>query len=143
MHGISIPTSEIPAIIDELPILTVAGVFATGSFSFRKASELRKKETDRIMALVKNLRNCKVDVQEFEDGLSVAGNPNNVLMGSVDSFQDHRIAMSFHIANLISQYNAKCSNKSIKNTIQIKKDNWISTSFPDFFDKVQYIKNNS
>lgn len=136
LKGVAIEPKDIPAIIDELPILTIAGVFSTGKFSFRGAAELRLKESDRIKALVTNLRFLGVEVEEYPDGLAVEGNPERVLQGPVESFMDHRIVMSFEIAQIKSQINAKTN----KDLIQIHGKNWVQTSFPDFYEKLKYLK---
>jgi len=160
LKGLEIPQEYITGLIDELPILTIAGVFSEGVFSYRNASELRKKETDRISVMVENLRNVGVDVEEFDDGLSLVGDPNRVLKGKVNSHMDHRIAMSFEIANLISKQNAKNrfieeaivtstpdgggSNNSFldkKPLIEIEGKEWIKTSFPDFYEKLESVLN--
>lgn len=133
LQGVDISAEEIPALIDELPILTIAGLFASGSFSFRGAQELRVKESDRIFALCENLRNCKVEVTEYEDGLRLNGNPQTILDASIVSFMDHRIVMSFEIAKILSQAN------SAKTNLKIEGQQWIKTSFPSFYDKLKEV----
>lgn len=133
LHGVEILANEIPALIDELPILTIAGLFATGNFSFRGAQELRVKESDRIFALCQNLRNCGVDVEEYEDGLSLVGNPQHVLNGNIASFMDHRIVMSFEIAKICSQAN------NPQTSLEIEGQQWTKTSFPSFYTKLKEV----
>ncbi len=135
LKGITIAETDIPAIIDELPILTIAGAFAEGEFCFRGARELRVKESDRIAAMVNNLRACGAEVEEFEDGLALKGDPGRVLQGAVESHMDHRIVMSFEIARLRSQANAA----SDAGLIAISGREWVATSFPDFFDKLRQV----
>jgi 3-phosphoshikimate 1-carboxyvinyltransferase len=100
LKGTTIEAHEVPNLIDEIPVLAVAGALARGRTSIRQARELRVKETDRIATTVANLRAMKVEVEEYEDGLEVVGGP---LSGAeIDSFGDHRIAMAFAIAGLFA-----------------------------------------
>ena len=99
LHGTVIAREEIPNLIDEIPILAVAAAFAEGETLIRNAAELRVKESDRIATTAGNLRAMGVDVEEFEDGMSIRG--GRPLRGcTLDSHGDHRIAMSFLIAGL-------------------------------------------
>src|SRR5256885_5700344 len=92
---------EIPQLIDELPILAVAGALAQGITIIRQAQELRVKETDRIAAIAHNLRAMGVEVIEQQDGLEIHG--RGELKGArVASFGDHRIAMAFAIAGMFA-----------------------------------------
>ena len=93
---------EIPQLIDELPILAVAGALASGPTIIRHAQELRVKETDRIAAIAHNLRAMGVQVIELNDGLEIHGRAS--LKGArVASFGDHRIAMAFAIAGMFAE----------------------------------------
>jgi 3-phosphoshikimate 1-carboxyvinyltransferase len=101
LKGTVIAGKEIPNVIDELPILAVAGALAEGTTIIRDARELRVKETDRIAAIATNLRAMGAEVQETEDGMEITG--GRPLHGAtIDSFGDHRIAMSFAIAGLFA-----------------------------------------
>ena len=86
----------IPLIIDEIPILTVAGIFAEGVFEIRGATELRVKESDRIKSLVSNLTLLGLEVEEFADGFRISGKVKKTNR-PFNSFGDHRIAMAFAI----------------------------------------------
>lgn len=130
LQGIDISASDVPAIIDELPVLTIAGLLAKGRFSYRGAEELRHKESDRISAMVKNLTSLGAQVEEFPDGLSVAGNPGFSPSGNIQSFLDHRIVMSFEILQKAILLNGGKSN------LVIDGKEWVATSFPDFFSKM-------
>lgn len=144
LKGANIKPGEIPSLIDELPILTIAGIFSDGKFCFRGARELRVKESDRIDALVRNLRSLGMDIEEFDDGLSFNGDPERMLQGSIQSYNDHRIVMSFEIARIISNQNKK---KKIDTLDDILNDNdlliegreWTKTSFPGFYDMLSRI----
>ncbi|PKA16473.1 3-phosphoshikimate 1-carboxyvinyltransferase [Leptospira haakeii] len=122
----------IPSLIDEIPILTIAGLFAKGGFIIRHAEELRAKESDRISAMVENLRNLGITVHEYPDGYEIPEIDSSVnsselsswLSGnSVDIFtkMDHRIAMSFMILKAVSGLE-----------IHPDETSWIETSFPGF-----------
>jgi 3-phosphoshikimate 1-carboxyvinyltransferase len=101
LKGTVIQGKEIPQLIDELPILAVAGALASGTTIIRQAQELRVKETDRIAAIAHNLRAMGVEVIEQQDGLEIHG--RGELKGArVASFGDHRIAMAFAIAGMFA-----------------------------------------
>lgn len=100
LRNIKISSEIIPNIIDEIPILTVAGIFADGDFVIENAKELRVKESDRIISICTNLKHLGLNVEEKEDGFNVSGsikNSNPVF----ESFGDHRIAMAFAILSMI------------------------------------------
>ncbi len=101
LRGTVIQGKEIPQLIDELPILAVAGAIASGQTIIRHAQELRVKETDRIAAIAHNLRAMGAQVIELNDGLEIHG--RGTLRGArVASFGDHRIAMAFAVAGLFA-----------------------------------------
>ena len=102
LHGTVIQGAEIPNVIDELPILAVAGALASGRTVIRDAMELRVKETDRIAAVAGNLRAMGASVTETEDGMEIEG--GLPLHGArLRCFGDHRIAMAFAIAGLFAE----------------------------------------
>lgn len=91
----------IPRMIDEIPILAVAAVFAEGTTVIRDAEELRVKESDRITVMAQQLNKMGAKVSELPDGMEITG--GTPLVGTdVDSYTDHRIAMSLAIASLVS-----------------------------------------
>ncbi|HKP93588.1 MAG TPA: 3-phosphoshikimate 1-carboxyvinyltransferase, partial [Chthoniobacterales bacterium] len=101
LKGTVIQGKEIPQLIDELPIIAVAGALASGTTIIRQAQELRVKETDRIAAIAHNLRAMGAQVVEMEDGLEIQGRAE--LRGArVASFGDHRIAMAFAVAGMFA-----------------------------------------
>lgn len=108
--------SEIPNVIDELPILSVAAALAQGRTRIQDAHELRVKETDRIAAVAENLRRMGVIVTEFDDGMEIEGGAQ--LHGAtISTYHDHRIAMAFSIAALFAEgettvEGAECINTS-------------------------------
>lgn len=101
MRGVTIDGSVIPRCIDEVPILAVAAAFAEGTTRVVDAAELRVKETDRIFAMVTELKKMGVDIVELPDGLEVRGGAP--LQGAkLQSYGDHRIAMALAIAALFA-----------------------------------------
>lgn len=116
LKGTVIQGKEIPQVIDELPILAVAGALASGTTTIRHAEELRVKETDRIAAIAHNLRAMGAQVLELNDGLEIHGRGS--LRGArVASFGDHRIAMAFAVAGLFADgdtivQDAQCVHES-------------------------------
>ena len=111
---------DIPVIIDELPILAVFGA-RTGGIEVRDAGELRQKETDRIAAVVENLRRMGADVEEFADGFTVGS--SDVKGSVVESFGDHRIAMAFAVGGLLADGDT-----------EIIGPECVDVSFPGFFE---------
>jgi len=102
LHDTVIQGKEVPQLIDELPILAVAGALASGTTIIRHAQELRVKETDRIAAIAHNLRIMGAQVIEMNDGLEIHG-PAPLRGARVASFGDHRIAMAFAVAGLFAE----------------------------------------
>jgi 3-phosphoshikimate 1-carboxyvinyltransferase len=101
LKGTVIQGKEVPQLIDELPVLAVAGALASGTTIIRNAQELRVKETDRIAAIAHNLRIMGAQVIEMNDGLEIHG-PAPLRGAKVASFGDHRIAMAFAVAGLFA-----------------------------------------
>lgn len=129
LKGTTIAGKEIPNVIDELPILAVAGALAQGKTVIADAGELRVKETDRLAAIAQNLRAMGAQVSETEDGLQIIGGAP--LHGArVSSFGDHRIAMAFAIAGLFAE----------GETI-IEDTECVATSYPGFEDVLNKIMN--
>ena len=110
----------IPRLIDEIPILAVAGAFAEGTTVIKDAAELRVKESDRLAVMAKELGKMGVNIAELDDGLEITGG-NDLKGAEVDSFTDHRIAMSLAIAAL---------NATGKTTIH--RAEAASISYPNF-----------
>jgi 3-phosphoshikimate 1-carboxyvinyltransferase len=93
--------SEVPGLIDEIPVLAVAAARAEGVTTFADAAELRVKESDRVTSVVAALRAVGVNAEPRPDGLVVQGNGGAPLAGGkIDSWGDHRVAMAFAIAGL-------------------------------------------
>lgn len=100
--GTSIGGAEIPNVIDELPVLAVAGALASGVTTIRDAAELRVKESDRLAVVAHHLQAMGADVVEHADGLEIRGG-RPLHGGRLASHGDHRIAMAFAIAGLFAE----------------------------------------
>jgi 3-phosphoshikimate 1-carboxyvinyltransferase len=101
LKNTSIDAEIIPNIIDEIPILAVAGIFAEGSFTIRNAKELRVKESDRINSVCSNFRKLGLSVDEYDDGFTVAGEIQHSSV-TLESFGDHRIAMAMAVLGFVA-----------------------------------------
>ena len=105
LKGIEVPSRVIPNIIDEIPILSIAASFADGKTSIKDAKELRVKESDRLQATSDGLSKIGVQHKQLDDGIEIYGNSEffidkeNII---INSYDDHRIAMSFLIAGMKS-----------------------------------------
>lgn len=106
LSNIKIKPEIIPLIIDEIPVLSIAGIFAEGDFEINNATELRNKESDRIKSLCSNLQKTGMTVEESEDGFRISG---EIKYADVifSSFGDHRIAMAFAILSSLLKYGGK------------------------------------
>ena len=109
--GTTIDSDLIPRLIDEIPIIAIMATQAEGQTIIKDAKELKVKESNRIKAMVDNLKNMGADIEELDDGMIIKG--KNKLNGAyINTFNDHRIAMAFSIASLISNGEVKLDNKS-------------------------------
>jgi 3-phosphoshikimate 1-carboxyvinyltransferase len=123
LTGVETDPAIVPSMVDEFPILFIAAAMAKGRSVFRGLEELRVKESDRIAVMATGLRAIGVDVQEIEDGLIINGRSGDPLPGgaTVEAHLDHRIAMSFAIAGLVSAKPVKIDDMEP-----------VNTSFPGF-----------
>ena len=127
LKGTEIRGKEIPNVIDELPILAVAGALAQGVTVIADAAELRVKETDRLAAIATNLRAMGVRVSETEDGLEIYG--GTPLKGAqVSSFGDHRIAMAFANAGMFAE------GETVIDGVEC-----VATSYPKFYETLRQL----
>ncbi|WP_396133782.1 3-phosphoshikimate 1-carboxyvinyltransferase [Chamaesiphon sp. OTE_75_metabat_556] len=117
----------IPRLIDEIPILAVAAVFATGTTVIKDAAELRVKESDRLQVMAAALTKMGAKITELPDGLEITGG-GSLIGAELDSFTDHRIAMSLAIAAVMAT-----------GTTTIHRAEAASISYPTFFDSLQSI----
>ena len=124
LKGVNISGGVIANIIDEIPILSIAAACAEGTTRISDAHELRVKESDRLEAISSGLTKLKVKHELFEDGISIDGGiPENNKVIEIDSYGDHRIAMSFLISSL-----------KVKNGVSVDNCKNIYTSYPNFVE---------
>jgi len=125
LKGIEIRKEEVPLLIDELPLVAVVATQAQGKTVVSGAKELRVKETDRIKAIVSELKKMGADIEEKEDGFIATG-PSRLKGAVCESYNDHRIAMSLAVAALLAE------GKTV-----IKNSECIDISFPGFEKTLQ------
>ena len=123
LRGIEVPVELVPLAIDELPVLFIAAACAAGETLVTGAEELRVKESDRIAAMSAGFKALGVVHEVLPDGMRIEGRADGPAFGGgeVDSYGDHRIAMSFTIASL----------RAAK-PISIRDVANVATSFPGF-----------
>lgn len=122
LHGTVVEGSVIPTLIDEIPIIAVLAAFADGTTTIKNAEELKVKETNRIETVSKNLTKMGGDIIPTEDGMIITGK-GHLSGAKIDSFLDHRIAMSFSIAGLVADGETEVINSHC-----------IDISYPAFFE---------
>ncbi len=122
LKATTIEGQEIPSLIDEIPILAVAASLASGTTVIRNARELRVKETDRIAAILQGFKALNARVEELPDGIIIHG-PLAFSSGSVRTFSDHRIAMSFHILS-----------RAAGLVVDLDDRQCVAISYPGFFE---------
>ena len=127
LRGVTVEADEVPALIDELPMIAALGAVSTGVTRITGAAELRHKESDRISAMVANIRAIGGDAQELPGGLVVQGTPGP-LKGRVRTFSDHRIAMAFGALGSLGQ-----------NELEVEHLGLADLSFPGFRETVTRI----
>ena len=121
LHGTTVEGSIIPTLIDEIPMIAVMAAFAEGTTVIRDAAELKVKESDRIAVVTEGLRRMGADIQPTEDGMIIHG--GKPLQGAkINSYLDHRIAMSFAVAGTI------CDG-----TMDIVNEDCVNISYPGFY----------
>lgn len=115
----------IPRLIDEIPVIAVLATQAEGTTIIKDAQELKVKESNRIKAMVDNLKILGADIEELEDGMIIKGKAK-LNGGKINTFKDHRIAMAFSTLNLMSDEKIKLDNEDC-----------INVSFPGYFDLIK------
>jgi 3-phosphoshikimate 1-carboxyvinyltransferase len=120
LRSVRVGAFEVPSLIDELPLLGLLATAAEGTTEVRGASELRVKESDRISGLVAGLRALGAKAEELDDGFVVHG-PTALRGAACDARTDHRLAMTFTLAGLVSQ-----------GPVRVEGAEFISDSFPNF-----------
>ncbi len=130
LKAIELDKSQIPLMIDEIPILCIAAAFAEGVTKINGIAELRFKESNRVESTVKGLQELGINAHEEQDSIIVHGNNGQDLEKNavIESYNDHRIAMTFLVAGL--------KNKLATKVLNTKE---IATSFPNFVDKANEV----
>ena len=122
LHGTTVGGEIIPTLIDEIPMIAVMAAFAEGTTIIKDAKELKVKESDRILVMAENLSRMGADITPTDDGMIIHG--SKPLHGAViDSYLDHRVAMSFAIAGLL------CDGP-----LSIKGGDCVKISYPEFYE---------
>ena len=120
LHGTTVGGSLVPRTIDEFPLVALLATQAQGETVVRDASELRVKESDRVLSVVTELRRLGAQIDERDDGFVVTG-PARLRGARVDSHGDHRLAMMLSIAGLIAEGETRVDDFEC-----------VSKSFPEF-----------
>jgi 3-phosphoshikimate 1-carboxyvinyltransferase len=128
LRGTVIAPDEVPSLIDELPLLACVASRAEGETRVTGAGELRVKESDRIKAVVDNLRAVGADAEELPDGFVVRGT-TRPLRGRVVTHLDHRIAMAFGVLGAIAG-----------NAIELDHPSCVAVSYPTFWDDLARVR---
>ena len=122
LHGTTVGGEIIPTLIDEIPMIAVMAAFAEGTTIIKDAKELKVKESDRILVMAENLSRMGAEITPTDDGMIIHG--GKPLHGAViDSYLDHRVAMSFAIAGLL------CDGP-----LSIKGGDCVKISYPEFYE---------
>jgi 3-phosphoshikimate 1-carboxyvinyltransferase len=127
LAGVTVGGADIPAMIDELPLLACVAACAEGTTTIRDAQELRGKESDRIAAVVTNLRAVGVAADELPDGLVVHGT-DQPLAGRVTTHGDHRLAMAFGVLRAATG-----------GGIVLDDPDCVTVSYPGFWDDLRAV----
>ncbi len=128
LQGVKVPQNLVASMIDEFPILSVLAALAEGKTEMKQIGELKVKESNRIFSMAEGLRQCGVDVDFGEDYMIVKGMKEVRGGHLINTFNDHRIAMSFI-----------CLGQVTQKPIKISETTSISTSFPGFIEKFKEI----
>lgn len=127
LRAVSVGSSEMPSMIDEIPMLACLAARAHGETIISGAGELRLKESDRIAAVVRNLQTIGVDAEERPDGMAIRGT-QAALSGSVETHGDHRLAMAFGVLGALPG-----------NTIEIGTPDCVAVSYPSFWSDLKRV----
>ncbi len=122
LHGTEIGGALIPRLIDELPVIAAAAVFANGKTVIRDAQELKVKETNRIRAVVDEFKKAGVDITETDDGMIINGG-RTIHGAEFSTYGDHRMAMSLAILAQLAEGGSTLDDASC-----------VDVSYPGFFD---------
>lgn len=130
LQGTIIEGEIIPRLIDEIPIIALMATQAEGTTVIKDAEELKVKETDRILAVVTELKKLGADIEPTDDGMIIHGK-SKLHGGKVDSYGDHRMGMMLAIASFITS-----------DPVYLENPDCIQVSYPNFFDSLNKIIKN-
>jgi 3-phosphoshikimate 1-carboxyvinyltransferase len=128
LRGVTVPPESVPSMIDELPLLACIAARADGETIITGASELRVKESDRIAAVVANLRAIGASAEELPDGMRIVGSAAP-LAGGVVTHGDHRLAMAFGVLGAVEG-----------NDLEIDDPDCVVVSYPDFWSHLERLR---
>lgn len=128
LTGTEIGGDIIPRLIDELPVIAVAAVFAQGTTVIRDAAELKVKETNRIRAVVDEFKKCGIDIEETDDGMIIHGG-KKIRGADFATYGDHRMAMSLTVLAQLAEGDSTLDNA-----------NCVDVSYPTFFSDFYGLK---
>ena len=129
LKGIDIESTYSSRMIDEYPILSIAAAVASGKTTFRGLNELKVKESDRFKAIIEGLKSCNIKVEHKENDITIYGSAEKIKGGvKVNSYYDHRIAMSYLILGGVTQ-----------KPIEVLGCKSILTSYPNFLKQMNTI----
>lgn len=123
MTGTTIQGEIIPALIDEIPVISLLATRCNGQTIIKDASDLKNKESDRIQTTVNELKKLGAEIEQTSDGMIINGKTNLAGDTEVNSYKDHRLAMTLYVAGLIC-----------KKEISINDFEWVNISFPEFLN---------
>lgn len=123
LHGVDVDMGDMP---DVVQTLAAVAVFAHGKTRVRNVKTMRIKETDRIAAVVNELRRMGISAVEYEDGFEIEPSPPRP--AQIETYDDHRMAMSFALIGLRST------------GISIKNPECVSKTFPDYFQRLEALR---
>jgi len=121
LKGTTIEGGMIPRLIDELPVIAIVATQANGKTIVKDAEDLRAKESDRIAVMARELAKMGIEMQETPDGFIIEGKQTLKGSATIDTYHDHRIAMSMYIAGMVAD-----------SAIEIREFDWVDISFPEF-----------
>ena len=123
LHGVDVDMGDMP---DVVQTLAAVAVFAEGKTRVRNVRNMRIKETDRIAAVVTELRRMGIQTVEYEDGFEIE--PSKPQPSEIETYDDHRMAMSFALIGLR------------ENGVFIKNPECVSKTFPDYFQRLEALR---
>ncbi len=129
LKGCNIEGNIIPRLIDELPVIAVLATQAEGITKIKNAEDLRNKESDRIKVVVTELQKIGANIKETPDGFIIKGKTKLKGECEVETYHDHRLAMSLYVAGLICE-----------KPILIRNFEWVNISFPEFEKLMEDLK---